>query len=48
MNDSLLSLCCGAPSRWGVHHNGQEYTGICSKCGEHASFELEDEEDEDE
>ncbi len=50
MNDGLLSQCCDALARYGVYHNGYKHTGICSKCGEHADFfaEAEEEEEDDE
>ena len=37
----MTSLCCDAPARYGVHEFDGEYFGICSACGENASFEEE-------
>ena len=34
----LYSECCGSEPQWDVHEFDGELLGLCSSCGEHATF----------
>ena len=39
----LISNCCEYPPTFEVNENEETILGHCSKCGEHATFEKEEE-----
>lgn len=45
--ETELSTCCGAPPLGETHKTGDDITGICSDCRDHAMFEAVDNDTQD-